>query len=160
MSLYIYDSNGNKVLDGETDKFKSFSVGLLSNVCAGNSFTVYGRNEKELREEFEKLIEQRFTPKLNKLQQELYGDRHFGKEMIKDIVENKRGCGKTTAHAMKQIAEAIQNPGKAINLHNDEINTVPANRIYINDVVRPMIEKLGLKFMVIRQVEQTLTFEV
>jgi hypothetical protein len=123
--------------------------------------TIEGFTQAHLRKAFEDAMNSEF-PKLNKLQEHLYGSQahSFTREMLKDIVDNNRGMGKTTAHAMKQIAEAIQNPGKEIILFNDENSTTAAGRFYINDVVKPMIEKLGLKFMVISDTKQTLKFDV
>jgi hypothetical protein len=120
-----------------------------------------GSSEEEMRKSFDVAMREVF-PKLNKMQEYLYDSRvhAFTREMLKDIVKNNRGMGKTTAHAMKQIAEAIQNPSKEIALFNDENSTTAAGRFYINDVVKPIIEKLGLKFMVIYQNRQTLKFDV
>lgn len=122
---------------------------------------ISGENEEQLREMFESCMERMFKPQLNKLQQQLYGDRNLDRKTLQNIVENNRGMGKTTAHAMKQIADAIQNPGKPVYLFNDENScSFAASRLYIRDVVMPMIEKLGLQFMVIRHHDNTLTFEV
>jgi hypothetical protein len=121
-----------------------------------------GSSEEEMRKSFDAAMLEMF-PKLNKMQEYLYYSRvhAFTREMLKDIVKNNRGMGKTTAHAMKQIAEAIQHPGKEIKLCNDEFASIHATtKVYINDVVKPMIEKLGLKFMVINENRQTLKFDV
>lgn len=120
-----------------------------------------GSSEEEMRKSFDAAMLEMF-PKLNKMQEYLYDSRvhAFTREMLKDIVKNNRGMGKTTAHAMKQIAEAIQNPGKEVKLFNDESPSIAAASFYINDVVKPMIEKLGLKFMVISDTKQTLKFDV
>lgn len=122
-------------------------------------------NEQEMRQSMEEFFEKYFAPKPNKIQKHVYGDRllnHMTRAALKDIVDNNRGMGNTTAHAMKQIAEAIQNPGKAIKLVSDHGDNGPAYSIPggYRDVVKGIIEKLDLKFLVIRDTQRTLTYEV
>lgn len=137
-------------------------VGSLKLTLPVQTLLVQGSSESECREIFEREMKARFAPKLNKLQQELYGNRGFTNDTLKGIVANNRGTGKTTAHAMKQIAEAIENPGKEIELHRDDLDRRYgwATGEYITNTVKPMIEKLGLKFMTIDNVRQTIKFEV
>jgi hypothetical protein len=119
--------------------------------------------ESEFREIFEREMKARFDPKLNKMQEWLYGDRikSLSRETLKDIVDSRRGMGKTTAQALKQIVEAIQNPNKPVKLlHDHGVNTSTVQQRQYRTVVKDLLDKLDFKFMVIREHDNTLTFEV
>lgn len=142
------------------------SYNLFAQKMYGTVFydlSIHGCTEEELRKSFESAMEA-FKPKLNKLQEHLYGQRvyNFTPEILKGIVDNKRGTGKTTAQAMKQIAEAIQNPGKEIKLVDDDGRDSGAGLAgkQYRDVVQEIITKLDLKFMVIKQTQHTLKFDI
>lgn len=124
--------------------------------------SIYGCSEAEYRAEFEKVMQEKYAPKLNKMQAHVYAGLTFDIATVKNIVENNRGMGKTTAHAMKQIAEAIQNPNVPIKLKSDHGGGLIGYRITggYKDVVANIIKKLGLQFMEFDDVHQTLTFKV
>lgn len=139
---------------------------MIKSVSYGNHgatvIEVFVTNEAEMRASLEEFFEKSFAPKPNKIQKYVYGEdrlKNMDRNILKDIVDNNRGMGNTTAHAMKQVAEAIQNPGKAIKLVSDHGEGNPRLAGYLN-VVQELIIKLDLKFMVIRAAQQTLTFEV
>jgi hypothetical protein len=119
--------------------------------------------EAEFREQFEKVMTEKFAPKLNKMQTWLYGNRVYSltREQIKDIVENGRGMGNTTAQALQDILQAIKTPNKPVYLlHDHGANSSAFQRQEYRRVVQNLIDKLEFKFMVIREHNQTLTFEV
>lgn len=96
--------------------------------------------------------------KVNKLAKELYGP--YYDHYIKHT-GNFKGCtGKSTAIALKLIAEALENPGKPIAITEGRGN-IPENAPGgFVDVVEKTIEKLGLKFMHINRASKTLVYKL
>lgn len=69
---------------------------------------------------------------------------------------NDRRTGRSTAYALRIISEAILSPGKPIRII-DHYGTHEANRM-LATMIAQMIDKLGLKYMTIRQSDLTLNF--
>lgn len=140
------------------------TVGSFDFTMPKQCIALTASTEAEFRNIFEKQMYEMFAPKLNKMQQYVYGERasSLDRESLKNFVENKRGMGNTTAQAMSQVVETIRNPNKPIKLvpdHGDSAAIFNAPGGY-RFVVQQIIDKLDLKFMVIRNAERTLTFEV
>lgn len=67
-----------------------------------------------------------------------------------------RRTGRSTAYALRTIADAILHPGKPIRIV-DHYGTQDANRM-LAKMIMDIIEKTSLKYLTIRTADLTLTF--
>lgn len=95
---------------------------------------------------------------VNNLAKELYKE-HYA--TFKTHVGDENGCtGKSTAQALKLIAEAIDNPGKAVKLTEGKSPIVESRTGGFLDLVLKLISKMELRFLSLSHKDATLTYNL
>lgn len=97
--------------------------------------------------------------KVNKLAKEIYGSNY---ETFAKAGLTEKGCtGKTTAHALKVIAETLESPGKEIYLSEPDkhLMLIRASGGFLG-VVKHVIKTLNLRFIVINEMKMTIKYDL
>lgn len=80
-------------------------------------------------------------------------------ETLRAIVEENRGTGKTTAHALRLIAEAMSHPNEPVAIIHDHFDNYINNR-YMARLINNLIDKLGFKFLEINYASLKLVYKI